>query len=165
MSINMDQAPITLPARHVLPEWLDYNGHMNVAFYVKAFDDALEFVWEGLGLGEDYLKREHKTGFTLEMHICYIRELRQDDPLRITFQLLAADEKRMHFIMQMFHHEQEYLAATCEQIAIHVDLTERRAAPYPPFLYDNVMALLRRHKNMTVPEQVGRLISIDPKKK
>jgi len=164
MNIDMTQTPIALPKGKVLPEWLDYNGHMNVAFYVKAFDDALEYVWEGLGLGENYIEEENKTGFTLEMHICYIRELRENDPLRITFQMLEADEKRMHFIMLMFHDEKGYLAASCEQIAIHVDLAKRRAAPYPPFLYENVIALRERHKQLPIPEQVGRLIAIPPKK-
>ncbi len=157
------EAPLTLPPMRVQPEWLDYNGHMNVAFYVKIFDDALEDVWEGLGMGQKYIDEQNKSGFTLEMHICYLRELRENDPIKITFQLLAHDDKKMHFIMSMFHDEKNYLAATCEQIAIHVDMAVRRTAPYPDWLQKNIRQVMAAHQSMPRPEQVGRIIKLKPK--
>lgn len=162
--INMTAQPLVLAPRDVLKEWLDYNGHMNVAYYVLAFDEALEDVWIALGMGEEYLKAENKTCFTLEIHLCYLHEVREGDPLRITFQLLDVDEKRVHFIMQMFHAEQNYLVATCEQVAIHVDLARRRASPYPDKIYKNVKALYESHKNLKPPAQTGKNINIKPKK-
>ena len=158
--INMTQAPLILPKMTVLPEWLDYNGHMNVAFYVKAFDDALEYVWEGLGMGADYIKNDKNSGFTVEMHICYIRELREGDELAFTFQLINRDAKRLHCMMQMFHAEKKYLAATCEQMAVHVNMETRRVSPYPDNIKANIDALMKAHADLPHPPQIGKIIGM-----
>ena len=37
---------------NVRPEWIDYNGHMNVGYYLVAFDQATERLCEHFGVGE-----------------------------------------------------------------------------------------------------------------
>ena len=144
----------------VLREWIDYNGHMNVAYYVLVFDFGTEAFWDYLGIGEDYLKRTNNSTFALESHVTYQGEVRLGDPLRITSQLLGFDAKRIHFLHRMFHAEKGYLAATLECVSLHVSLGTRRSLPLP----DDRLALLARvkaaHDALGVPEEAGRSVGL-----
>ncbi len=154
-------APITIAERKVSPEWLDYNGHMNVAYYTMAFDEALETVFDDhLGIGEDYLKERHASTFTVEMHIRYIQELREGDAFRIDFRLLDYDAKRLHFFMHMHHARRGYLSAICEQMLLHVDMRARKSAPFPADVQQTLSALLSAHQKLPRPENAGRVIGI-----
>lgn len=163
--IDMNASPLTLPPREVISDWLDINDHMNVAYYVLVFDEALDAAWEGIGLGDDYVREHNCSGFVLESHLCYLKEVRLGDKLRLTYQMLDVDDKRMHYIMQMFNEADGYLAATSEQVSIHINLDKRRACPYPKNIYDNLCALLKSHKHLPIPAQVGKSIQIKPQKK
>ena len=132
----------------VLPEWIDYNGHMNVAYYVLAFDTALERPLDALGLGREAARAAGCSCFTLESHVRYLRELRLDAPLRVAFRLLDADAKRLHYIQHMFHAEEGWLAATCEEAGIHVDMRQRRVAAFPAGIAARVEAMRRAHARL-----------------
>src|SRR5262245_7600642 len=88
-------APFVSSVMQVEPTWIDYNGHLNMAYYNVLFDRAVDEVFELLGCGADYLKKGFST-FTAEVHVRYLRELHAGDPVRVTFQLLDYDAKRMH---------------------------------------------------------------------
>src|SRR5205807_7685664 len=105
-------APIDIHRSTVRPEWVDWNGHMNVAFYVLAFDQASGAFMRNMGLGRSYVEGKHGMTFVLETHVTYDREMREGAPMRFTTQLLARDAKRVHLYHEMFHAEQGYLAAT-----------------------------------------------------
>lgn len=144
----------------VAAEWIDYNGHMNVAYYVLAFDKALDRFCDTIGIGWDYVKRTRGSIFVLETHVTYLREVMQDDPLLFTLQLLDMDRKRFHYFMRMYHAEQGFLAATSEQIALHVDLSTRRSTPLPDATIDRLSSLLDAHGSLPRPEQAGHVIAI-----
>ena len=72
-------------------EWIDHNGHMNVAYYLLAFDQALDRLYDHIGIGTDYRKQTDCSTMTLESHLNYLREVTFGDPLRFTFQLLDYD--------------------------------------------------------------------------
>lgn len=154
------EAPLRAPPARVLPEWIDYNGHMNVAFYVLAFDKALDGVFDRFDFGVDYVRRTNRSYFTLDIAINYTQEVREGDPLAITFQLLDFDEKRLHYYMEMRHAEQGYVAASCEQLGVHVDLGTRRSAPMPPDILDLLGRVRAAHTALPAPPQVGRTIGI-----
>ena len=78
-----------------------------------------------------YLKEHGHSCFTAEVHVRYLRELHAGDPVRVTFQLLDYDAKRMHYFEQLFHAEEGWLSATSENMALHVDMTARKTAPFP----------------------------------
>src|SRR5215469_14576417 len=77
----------------VAPEWIDYNGHMNVAYYVLAFDRATDLLLDHLGLGEAYRRATNRSLFVLEAHVTYARELRAGDRFEIETRLIDADRK------------------------------------------------------------------------
>lgn len=153
-------SPIICPPQTVEEAWIDYNGHMNMAFYHLLFDRALDHVYDLLGIGEHYVASSGGSCFTLEAHASYLRELVLGDPVRIDFQLLDADAKRLHFFEHMYHAQHGYLAATSEQLALHVDMASRRAAPFPDAVRQRIDALHAGHRALPRPERAGRTIGI-----
>jgi len=153
-------APLVAP-RIIVPEaWIDYNGHMNVAYYVLAFDQCVDYLLESLGIGESYAASGVGSSFTLQSHVLYLAEVGLGDPLTIEAQLLDYDQKRLHYFMQMFHTDKGFLSATCEQVSMHVDLTTRRSAPFPDVTAGRVEALARAHADLKKPQQVGAPIGL-----
>ena len=145
-------APVQSLGLRVQPGWIDYNGHMNVGYYVLAFDTALDVPLSALGLGAEDIAELGGSCFTLESHVRYLQELREDAPLRITFQLLDADSKRLHYFMRMHHAEEDYLAATIEEVNIYVDMKERRARAFPENVRERVEAMRMAHAELGRPE-------------
>src|SRR5262249_49075866 len=96
-------APFVSSVMRVEPGWIDYNGHLNMAYYNVLFDRAVDEAFELLGCGLDYVKSRRHSCFTAEVHVRYLRELNAEDPVRVTFQLLDYDTKRMHYFEQLFH--------------------------------------------------------------
>lgn len=156
----MPQAPFECPAQAVSSDWIDYNGHMNMAYYNMAFDRGVDALYDHLGIGAGYVQNAGGSCFTLEVHVCYVGELVLDDPIRITIQLLDWDAKRLHFYQEMYHATQGFLAATSEQMAMHVDMTSRRSAPFPEAIQATVATLAHTHASLPIPERVGRVIGI-----
>ena len=75
-----DQLPYQETVR---PEWIDYNGHMNVAYYLLVFDHASDALIDQLDLGIDYRNRENCSMFAVETHITYEREVLEGDGLAV----------------------------------------------------------------------------------
>jgi acyl-CoA thioester hydrolase len=153
-------APLDVHREAVQAEWIDYNGHMNVAYYVLAFDHATDRLFDLLDLGVAYVKRTNNSTFVLETHVTYAQEVKQGDPLRFTAQLLDYDAKRVHYFLQMFHAGEGYLSATSEQIALHVSLDSRRTAPFPPDQLARLAVMMAAHQGLAKPAQAGRVIGI-----
>jgi len=153
-------APFVSSVMRIEPHWIDYNGHLNMAYYNVLFDRAVDEVYEVLGLGLDYVKATQRSTFTAEVHVRYLRELLVDAPVRVTFRLLAFDLKRMHYFEELFHAEEGWLSATSENMALNVDLTVKKTAPFP----GNVMARLAQmkaaHDRLPLPDGIGRRIAM-----
>ena len=151
-------APLDLHRARVRPEWIDDNGHMNVAYYVLAFDRAVDTAYGYLGLDADYRHRTGGTTFAAESHVTYQRELKSGDPIRCTTQILGFDAKRLHHFHRMYHAEEGYLAATCEWLSLHVDLERRRVAPFAPEILSRFAEVMESHAALPWPEEAGRAI-------
>jgi acyl-CoA thioester hydrolase len=140
--------------------WIDYNDHLNMAYYNVLFDRAVDEAWAALGLGPDYLAESGHTTFTAEVHVRYLRELRASHPVRVTIQLLGHDAKRLHYFEQLFHAEEGWLSATSENMTLHVDLAARKTAPFPEAVERRIAAAMAAHAGLPVPEGAGRRIAI-----
>ena len=160
MNHRLLEAPIECPLTRVNEDWIDYNGHMNVAFYVLAFDRGVDAFMSSLGITPSYVKEQQSSTFTLEIHVNYLHELRLADPLRLSCQLLDFDSKRVHYFLRMHHAESGYLAAVSEQIMVHVDLKTRRSSGFPEDVHLALTQLMNKHKELPRPDKCGSLISI-----
>ena len=152
--------PLELATLTVLPEWIDYNGHMNVSYYVLAFDQGVDAFMELIGISPANIEQRQTSTFTLEMHVNFLHELRLGDPLRLNCQLLDFDTKRVHYFLHMHHAEDDYLAAVSEQIMVHVDLETRRSSEFPEDLRLALEGLMTAHRDLPRPNQSGSVIGI-----
>jgi acyl-CoA thioester hydrolase len=147
----------------VKPEWIDWNGHMNLAYYVTVFDEASGSFSRQLGLGAPYRAAGFGQTFVLETHITYDREAHDGDPLRVTTLLVDYDAKRMHIYQEMFHGEKGYLMSTSERVGIHIDQTSRRSSPYHPLVLARIERVFAVHGKVPRPANVGRVMGIKRK--
>lgn len=153
-------APLELWREVIRPEWIDHNGHMNVAYYTLVFDHAVDAFFDYIGIGTSYRERTGGSTFAVEQHITYNREVMQGDEVRCTTRLLGFDEKRLHYYHEMHHTTAGYVAATTEFLSLHVDLSTRRVAPMPASILDRLGEIHESHRQMPVPETVGRVIKV-----
>ncbi len=144
----------------VKPEWLDYNGHLNMAYYNVLFDQGVDEAAIPLGLGPEYLDECQGSFFTAEVHVTYLRELASGAPVYSTFQLIDVDAKRMHFYQELFHAEEGWISAASEQLALHIDMTAKKVTPWPDRIHAALTALRDRQAPLGIPERVGRKIGI-----
>ena len=144
----------------VLPEWIDVNEHMNVAYYLLAFDQAVDSLWEKFGITDDYVNVSSSSTFAVESHITWQRELAVDEPYVITSQLLAYDSKRIHQMMRMYHAEKNFLAATAEWLNLHVDLDVRKVSPWPDPILEQIAAFAARQGDWGWPLEAGKQMTV-----
>jgi acyl-CoA thioester hydrolase len=146
----------------VRDEWLDYNGHVNVAYYLIAFEHGLEDLKCAYGLDEQYRTREKRSTVALENHLTYQNEAMQGDRLRIESRILETDGKRMHFCQAMYR--DSTLLATQEVISLSFDLAARRSSPFAPALLANIQRMLDESGKLPKPSWIGRNISLNSKR-
>jgi acyl-CoA thioester hydrolase len=158
------EAPISRWRERILPEWLDYNGHMNVAYFVLVFDHGTDAFYPLIGLGKPYRQRSGKSTFAVESHITYKRELSVNEEVKVTTQLLGFDEKRIHYFHAMWHAETNVQMATLEQLALHVDLTTRKVEVMPEESQRLLHELWESHKGLPRANEVGSVMSMQPKR-
>jgi acyl-CoA thioester hydrolase len=157
-------APFVSSVMTVEPAWIDYNGHLNMAYYNVLFDRAVDEVYEQIGIGLAYLKQTKHSTFTAEVHVRYLRELHENDPVKVTFQLLDFDEKRIHYFETLVHAEDGWVSATSENMTLHVDMTAKKVAPFPGEIMRNLAAMKAAHAHLPVPNAVGRRIAMPGKR-
>jgi acyl-CoA thioester hydrolase len=151
-------APFVSSVMRVEPEWIDYNGHLNMAYYNVLFDRAVDETFELIGVGSDYVKSRRQSIFTAEVHVRYLRELHAGDPVRVTFQLIDFDAKRLHYFEQLFHAADGWVSATSENLSLHVDMTSRKAAAFPSDITSRLAEMKACHARLPMPQAAGRRI-------
>ena len=158
-------APFVSSIMKVEPAWIDYNGHLNMAYYNVLFDRAVDETYEMLGIGLDYLKRTNHSTFTAEVHVRYLREIHEGNPVQVEFQLLDYDEKRIHYFETLKHAEQGWVSATSENMTLHVDMGAKKVAPFPEDVLQRLEAMKAAHARLPLPDGVGRRIAMPQKQK
>ena len=122
---------IYLSSQKVIKDWIDYNDHMNVSFYLLIFDkygaDILNNIFK---MGEHSAKTTKKSTMIVESYITYNQELQFNDEVDINLIYFNHDKKRLQYKMEMIHKEKKYLASTIEILALYVDLNQRKVAEF-----------------------------------
>jgi acyl-CoA thioester hydrolase len=147
----------------VEPQWIDYNGHFNMAYYNVLFDRAGDQAFEEAGLGADYVKATNCSHFTLEAHLTYLRELHEGDEVIVETQFLDVDHKRVHYVQVMKHASEGWTSCITELIVAHVDLTAKKTANFPDHVQKRLSEILEANRTLPVPSQVGHKIGIPRK--
>ena len=163
MSLPTIQAPFVSSDLAVEEAWIDYNGHMNVAYYIVLFDRGLDDAFDAIGIGGDYRAREGKSFFTVESHVSYLRELTLGDLATLTPPLVAHDDKRTHTCQEMRHATEGFLAATLETLLLHIDMEARKALPWGADIDGNIADAFAAHRDLPRSERIGRAITLSGK--
>lgn len=156
-------APFVSSAMAVEPGWIDYNGHLNMAYYNVLFDRAVDEAYELMGIGAAYVEQNGQSLFTAEVHIRYLRELHAGDAVRATVQLLDFDSKRLHYFQQLFHAADGWVSATSENMVLHVDLATKKTAAFAAPVAARIAAMHASHRMLPRPEAAGRSIGMPSK--
>lgn len=148
----------------VHPEWVDYNGHMNVAYYVLIFDHATDAALDRLDIGEAYRGRSGCSVFVAEAHVTYEREVQEGQQVEIATRILGFDGKRLILYHEMTSPDEDGLVASNEVLCLHVDLEARRTAPLPADAASRLAAAAEAHARLDPPLRAGRAISLSSRR-
>ena len=152
-------APLRLHRTAVLPEWVDYNGHLSESCYLLVFGDNADAFFRFIGIDEQY-RAEGYSLYTVETHIHNRREAAEADRIELSMQLLDHDAKRIHLFHEMRLEEEGTLLATAEQMLVHVDTRVGGSVALSEQLVDRVAAITRAHAALPWPEVAGRPMAI-----
>ena len=159
--VGQYSTPIILPEQEVLNEWLDYNGHMNVAYYTLAFDKSLDiFLEDLLGIGESHAYKNNQGPFVVQAHYHYLNEMRLNEKFHVRLFVVDCDKNKMHLCMEIYSLFQEKVIAVVEQVLINVNLKLRKSEPYPPWAFEKLIKLKNTHKNASLPSAFGKSIGL-----
>ena len=150
---------LSLHAAVVDPSWVDYNGHMTEARYLHVFAESTDAFLRHVGIDSAYLGRGH-SAYTVETHLRHLREVAGLEPLRVTTQVLGADDKRLHLFHEMSHARTGDALATGEHLLLHVDTTAGRACPWIDPVAGRVSAAAAAHAELPVPDGAGRAVTL-----
>ena len=122
---------VYLSSQKIISDWIDYNNHMNVSYYLLIFDKyGADTLNDNFKMGEHSAKTTGKSTMIVESNITYNMELKLDDEVDINLVYFDHDKKRLQYKMEMIHKEKRYLASTIEILALYVDLNERKVAEF-----------------------------------
>ena len=140
--------------------WIDYNDHLNMAYYNVIFDRALDEVLVRVGLGPEYIKATGFTYVAAEAHVCYLREVLGTDSVRVIVRILDVDAKRMHVYCEMVHATDGWVAATSEWMFLSFDANARRVASWGSDVFARAEVCRKAAAVLPNPERAGRSIGI-----
>ncbi|VVT26084.1 thioesterase family protein [Rhizobium sp. EC-SD404] len=154
-------SPVLAPPEEVRQEWIDFNGHLNMAYYNVLFDHAVDHLFGQLGCGADYVERRKMSFFTAEAHVRYVRELHAEDMTSCTLQVVNNDAKRIHLYQELLHAD-GWLSATSETLLLHIDMTIRKVTAFPDDIRQKIEVLAAAHRSLPQPTTIGRGIALKP---
>lgn len=164
--------PLTLIEMAAPAEWMDYNGHMNVAHYTSAVDRAMDVFLNAAGMGEEYMEQEGGSMFVLQQQFHYLREIREGESFEVTGQMLGVDARRLHIFLHLQKPGSGQEAghgsdqgngaqfATCELMAIHVNIATRKSAPLPEATRVWLVEKMTQHQALPRPHFAGHKFSL-----
>ena len=154
-------APFRSALMALEPAWIDYNGHLNLAYYHVLFDRGIDGLFDAVGLGEAYRAARGMTTFSVETHVCYLREVPPGSRVSVTSQIVGLDAKRLHVFQEMLH-EDGWRAATLESLSLSIDQSGEapKAAPFPADVHARIAAMAADHALLPRPDRLGRRISM-----
>ena len=122
---------IYLNSKKIVKDWTDYNGHMNVAYYVLIFDIyGAEKLMSDFKMGEHSAKTTNKSTMVVESHITYNQEVKEGEEVDVNLTYFDHDKKRLQYKLEMIHKSKKYVASTIEVLALYVDLQQRKVSEF-----------------------------------
>ena len=151
-------APLRLYRATVRPEWVDYNGHMSEWCFLLVMGESSDAFFRYVGIDEHY-RSAGASLFTVETHIRNLVEVGAGDELSLALHVLAVDAKRIHLTHEVTRRDGS-LAATGEQLLLHVDTTAGRVAPILSQVRQRIDRVAQAHASLPRPDWIGHVMQI-----
>ncbi len=121
---------LLLSTTKIINNWTDYNGHMNLAFYILVFDKGAEEILSKFKMGEQSAKTTKKSTMAVESHTTYNNEVKENEEVNIYLSYFDHDKKRLHYKLEMYEKSKNILSATTEVLSLYIDLNIRKVAEF-----------------------------------
>ena len=142
--------PLRLHDARMLPEWVDYNGHVHESRYLQVFGDAADALFRLVGIDQEYLAAGGSY-YTVETHLKLRRETAAEERVHVLTQVLGFDPKRLRAFHALHRSSDDALLATAEQTYLHVDTAVGRASAAPDALLARVARIADAHAPLPPP--------------
>ena len=121
---------LLLSTTKIINDWTDYNGHMNLAFYILVFDKGAENILSKFKMGEQSAKTTKKSTMAVESHTTYNNEVKENEEVEVHLSYFNHDKKRLHYKLEMYEKSKKILSATTEVLSLYIDLNIRKVAEF-----------------------------------
>ena len=121
---------LLLSTTKIINNWTDYNGHMNLAFYILVFDKGAENILSKFQMGEQSAKTTRKSTMAVESHTTYNNEVKENEEVDVYLSYFDHDKKRLHYKLEMYEKSKNILSATTEVLSLYIDLNFRKVAEF-----------------------------------
>ena len=121
---------VLLTTKKIIKEWTDYNGHMNLSYYILVFDMGAEVILSKFKMGEHSAKTEKKSTMVVETHTTYNQEVKEGDEVNVFLTYFDHDNKRLQYKLEMYDKAKNILSATTEVLSLYIDLNVRKVAKF-----------------------------------
>tara|TARA_B100000795_G_scaffold36982_1_gene24376 strand:- start:60 stop:527 length:468 start_codon:yes stop_codon:yes gene_type:complete len=121
---------VFLKSQKIIKEWVDYNNHLNMAYYILIFDQALEVMLEKFKMGADSAKIEKRSTMVVETNTKYISEIKQEDEVDIMLTFFDHDKKRLHLKLEMIEKKTKKISASIEWLSLYINLETRKVTEF-----------------------------------
>ncbi|WP_027617082.1 thioesterase family protein [Pseudomonas sp. Pse1] len=146
----------------IIPDWVDYNGHLRDAFYLLIFSYATDALMDRLGMDSSSREATGHSLFTLELHLNYLHEVKLDTEVEVHTQIIGHDSKRLHLYHSLHRVVDPQELAGNEQMLLHVDLAGPRSAPFTAATLERLQGIIAEQTDLPVPAYIGRVIALPP---
>lgn len=153
---------LTTYQTRVIPDWVDYNGHLRDAFYLLIFSYATDALMDRLGMDSNSREATGHSLFTLELHLNYLHEVKLDTEVEVHTQIIGHDSKRLHLYHSLHRVGDPQELAGNEQMLLHVDLAGPRSAPFTAATLERLQGIIAEQTDLPVPAYIGRVIALPP---
>jgi acyl-CoA thioester hydrolase len=153
---------LTTYQTRVIPDWVDYNGHLRDAFYLLIFSYATDALMDRLDMDSNNRDASGHSLFTLELHLNYLHEVKLDTEVEVRTQIIGHDSKRLHLYHSLHKVGEEQELAGNEQMLLHVDLAGPRSAPFSADTLSRLQSIVAEQKDLPAPAYIGRVIALPP---
>ena len=145
---------LLLSTTKIINNWTDYNGHMNLAFYILVFDKGAEEILSKFKMGEQSAKTTKKSTMAVESHTTYNNEVKENEEVDVYLSYFNHDKKRLHFRLEMIEKSSKKLSATIEMLALYIDLSKRRVCEFEDEKYKIMDEFINSNKSKFVEDNL-----------
>ena len=121
---------VVLTNKKIIKDWIDYNGHMNLSYYILVFDMGAEVILSKFEMGEHSAKTTKKSTMVVETRTNYLKEVKENEEVIISLSYFDHDKKRLHYKLEMHEKSTNNLSATTEVLALYMNLNERKVSEF-----------------------------------